>query len=170
MNFVGDTSDWDDFFRHDFVPTILSLVLESWEQMPKLAENAHEDHVTEKLYSALVSGKQRQSHFFLIRIQDVEFDTALEAAIGRKDLAFYPSFEEEIYFCLEAKRLNATVSGASKSLADEYVKNGMQRFVDRKYSPQVRHGGMLGYVLDGDIPRAIANVGNCISLHHAALS
>ena len=61
------------------------------------------------------------------------------------------------------------VSGQRKSLADEYVKEGMQRFVDGKYSRHVRHGGMLGYVLDGDIDRAIANVSNCIRLHQAAL-
>src|SRR2546426_11585469 len=34
------------------------------------------------------------------------------------------------------------------------VKEGMQRFVDGKYSRFVRHGGMLGYVLDGQVARA----------------
>jgi hypothetical protein len=43
-------------------------------------------------------------------------------------------------------------------LADEYVKEGMQRFVDGKYSRFVRHGAMLGYVLDGQTDRAITNV------------
>jgi len=45
-----------------------------------------------------------------------------------------------------------------KSLADEYVKEGMQRFVIGKYSRHVHHAGMLGYVLDGDVFRAMANV------------
>ena len=51
----------------------------------------------------------------------------------------------------------------------EYVTDGMQRFIDRKYSPEVRHGGMLGYVLDGDITRAINNIANCIRRHHGKL-
>jgi hypothetical protein len=34
----------------------------------------------------------------------------------------------------------------------------MVRFVSGQYANVVRHGGMLGYVLDGDITAAIANV------------
>jgi hypothetical protein len=49
-----------------------------------------------------------------------------------------------------------------RSLADEYVKEGMQRFVDGKYARFVRHGAMLAYVLDGDTDRAIRNVENNI--------
>jgi len=36
---------------------------------------------------------------------------------------FFPSLnDEDIYFCLEAKRLNALVSGRRRPLADAYVK------------------------------------------------
>ena len=49
-----------------------------------------------------------------------------------------------------------------RSLADEYVKEGMQRFVDGKYARFVRHGAMLAYVLDGNIDRAIKNIENNI--------
>jgi hypothetical protein len=45
-----------------------------------------------------------------------------------------------------------------KSSADEYVKAGMIRFVTKKYSPHILHGSMLGYVLDGDVARAMKNV------------
>jgi hypothetical protein len=50
------------------------------------------------------------------------------------------------------------VCGVRRSLADKYVKEGMQRFVDRKYARLVLHGAMLGYVLDEDIDRAMKNV------------
>ena len=95
---------------------------------------------------------------FLIRYEDVEIDTDLAKETGRKDIVFFPANDEDIYFCLEAKRLNALVSIVRKSLADEYVREGMQRFVDGKYARFVRHGGMLGYVLDGQIARAAKNV------------
>jgi hypothetical protein len=89
---------------------------------------------------------------------------------GRKDIVFFPSLnDEDIYFCLEAKRLNALVSGRRRSLADEYVKEGMQRFVDGKYSRYIWHGGMLGYVLDGQIANAIKNVETNIQAHASAL-
>ena len=169
MSPVGDSSQWDDLFEQELIPTILALVLAAWNQLPSLAGHEREDNVTNKLYAAMLNSKDRQRHPFLIRPQDAEFHSATETIVGWKDIAFYPSHDEEIYFCLEAKRLNAVVSGKSSSLASEYVTEGMQRFVDRKYSPHVRHGGMLGYVLDGDIARAIKNVANCVRLHEAKL-
>ena len=106
---------------------------------------------------------EKRSYFpFLIRREDLEFDLNIEKEAGRKDIVFFPSHREEIYICIEAKRLNAMISGARRSLADEYVKEGMQRFVDGKYSRSVRHGAMLAYVLDGDIGRAMQNIENNI--------
>ncbi len=54
-------------------------------------------------------------------------------------------------------------------MVDEYVKEGMQRFIDGKYGSHVHHGGMLGYVLDGDVPRAMRNVLANIPARHMAL-
>ncbi|MCL4203305.1 MAG: hypothetical protein KJ000_12460 [Pirellulaceae bacterium] len=170
MSVAGNPAQWDDLFEQDLIPAVLTLVIAAWGQIEKPAQDAREDDISKRLYLALVNGKDRNSHAFLIRYQDVEVDDDLSKESGRKDIVFFPSlFDEPIYFCLEAKRLSAMVSGQRKSLADEYVKEGMQRFVERKYSRHVRHGGMLGYVLDGDIDRAIANVSNCIRLHQAAL-
>lgn len=159
---VGDTSAWDDLFQQSLTPAILAHVMTTWAKMPKPGPSDLEDKISVKLYSALVKAKDRNAHAFLIRYQDVEVDTDLGREVGRKDIVFFPSHDEEIYLCLEAKRLNAVVSGKRRSLADEYVKEGMQRFVDGKYSRFVRHGAMLAYVLDGDIKRAIQNVGSNI--------
>ena len=79
--------------------------------------------------------------------------------MGRLDIVFNLLVpREEIYFCLEGKRLNVVKDGATRAYASEYVRLGMMRFVTGQYSRAVRHGGMIGYVLDQDIPRAIANV------------
>ncbi len=165
----GDTSSWDDFFEKDLVPVVLSLVVETWDSMAKPGETDLEDAISVKLYAALKKGKDRNKHAFLIKYQDVEVDFDLEKETGRKDIVFYPSTQEEIYFCLEAKRLNAIVSGVRRSLAGEYVKEGMRRFVDKKYSCNVRHGGMLAYVLDGRIAQAIDNVQKSIKTHWQSL-
>jgi hypothetical protein len=152
---VGDTSDWDDFFQQELIPSVLSFIIETWELMPSPGPSDHEDKISDKLYSALLNAKRRNDYPFLISREDLEFDTDLCKATGRKDIVFYPSLQkQEIYLCLEAKRLNVI----GRSLADEYVKNGMQRFVDRKYSRAVRHGAMLAYVLDGDIGSAMQKV------------
>ncbi len=166
----GDSSSWDDFFQQNLVPTVLSYVVETWAQMPKPGVSELEDAISLKLYSAMIHGKDRSKHLFLIRYQDVEVDTNLAKVTGKKDIVFFPpSNMEEIYLCLEAKRLNAVISGVKKSLADEYVKNGMQRFVNGQYSRTVRHGAMLAYVLDGQIAQAMKNVENNIHKRLTAL-
>jgi hypothetical protein len=160
---VGDPSYWDDFFQQNLIPSVLSHVIATWEQMPKPGLSDLEDTISDKLYSALVNAKRRSVFPFLIRREDLEFDTDLAKETGRKDIVFFPSLQEqEIYLCLEAKRLNAFISGVRRSLADEYVKKGMQRFVDGKYARFVRHGAMLAYVLDGETHRAMRNVENNI--------
>jgi len=159
---VGDTSCWDDFFRQNLLPAVLAYITTTWEQMPKPGPSDLEDAISDKLYSALVKAKRRSDFPFLIRREDLEFDTDLARETGRKDIVFFPSLQEEIYLCLEAKRLNAVISGVRRSLADEYVKEGMQRFVDGKYARFVRHGTMLAYVLDGNTDRAIQNIENNI--------
>jgi hypothetical protein len=156
---VGDPSYWDDFFQQNLIPAVLAHVIATWERMPKPGPSDMEDAISVKLYSALINAKDRSAHAFLIRYQDVEVDTDLARETGRKDIVFFPSLhEQEVYLCLEAKRLNVIVSGLRRSLADEYVKEGMQRFVDGKYAKFVRHGAMLAYVLDGDTDRAMKNV------------
>jgi hypothetical protein len=167
---VGDTSYWDDFFQQNLIPAILAHVVSVWEQMPKPGPSDLEDAISVKLYAALLKAKNRSAHAFLIRYQDVEVNTDLEKVTGRKDIVFFPSLqEEEIYLCLEAKRLRVVISGVLRSLADEYVKEGMQRFVDGKYARFVRHGAMLAYVLDGDTDRAMKNVENNIRSRLAEL-
>ena len=156
---VGDSSNWDDFFQQNLIPAVLDYVITTWEQMRKPGPSDLEDTISDKLYSALVKAKHRNAFPFLIRREDLEFDTDLEKATGRKDIVFFPSLrEQEIYLCLEAKRLNAVISRVRRPLADEYVTEGMQRFVDGKYARFVLHGAMLAYVLDGDTDRAMRNI------------
>ena len=160
---AGDSSSWDDLFQQNLVPTVLSYVVETWERMPRPGPSDLEPEISFRLYCALVRAKRRNDHAFLIRYEDMEVDTDLERLTGRKDIVFFPSLQEqEIYLCVEAKRLNAVISGRRESLADKYVTEGMQRFIDGKYARFVRHGAMLAYVLDGDTDRAMKNVENNI--------
>ena len=79
------------------------------------------------------------------------------------DIAFLPSIREDIYFCLECKRLNVVQNdGKVRPYTSEYVTHGMLRFIRGQYAAKVRHGGMLAYVLDGDVVQAIQNVSGVI--------
>ena len=160
---IGDTSNWDDFFQQNLIPAVLSHVITTWEKMPKPMPSTSEPKISFQLYCALLRAKDRNTHAFRIGYENIEVDADLEKQKGRMDIVFFPpSNDEDIYLCLEAKRLNAVKRGKRESLAGKYVKEGMRRFVDGKYARFVRHGAMLAYVLDGNIDRAIKNVGNNI--------
>lgn len=155
MSFGGDPTAWLDFIDSQ-MPAILRLVLSTWSDVPPLAPDALEDPTTEVLCRALRRNRTSGELPFRIDIQMVELDPAAGERQGRMDIVFSPMVPNEaIYFCLECKRLNAMIGGQRRTLATEYVSQGMFRFVRRQYGAQVRHGGMLGYVLDGQVDAAV---------------
>lgn len=163
MRIGGDPEAWLGLIESQ-VPAILRLVLETWEAMPPLPPDALEDPTTEALCRALRKSRSSANLPFRIDIQMVELDPAADQSHGRMDVAFSPMIPSEaFYFCLECKRLNSVVQGRRRSLATEYVAQGMLRFVRRQYGDQVRHGGMLGYVLDSRIDLAVKSVQTAIN-------
>lgn len=166
---VGAPTQWADLID-PMVPVILRLAVASWEEMPRPASDEKEDAITEALCRRLKQNRTARDLPFQIHIQFVELEPANGERLGRLDIAFLPLVNrEDIYFCLECKRLNVLSGGVNRSYASEYVAFGMLRFVTGQYSNAVRHGGMIGYVLDGDVTRAMNNVQANIQSQHAAL-
>lgn len=169
MTLSGDPQAWLDFIE-DQVPHLLDLIIAAWSEMPANSADALEDPTTESLCRGLRRHRAAASLPFRIDTQLVELDPAEGEKQGRMDIVFSPMVPDEAYyFCLECKRLNVVQDGRRRSLAAEYVKDGVQRFVRLQYGRRVRHGGMLGYVLDGRIPEAIRNVRQHIENHRQAL-
>lgn len=171
MTVIGAPSpEWDNFIAN-FIPDILELVLSAWSQMPSPAPDTHENPITKDLCRLMVLNKKVPELPFRISYQSVELFPLDGADTGEMDIAFYPagSSREDIYFCLECKRLHVTKNGTFSTLATEYVTQGMMRFINGKYSMTINHGGMLGYVLNGDTAQAIANVSGAIQTRHADL-
>ena len=158
MNVIGTSIEWSDFIGSK-MPEILDLVIESWQAMPLPAPDEKEDDITNALWRTLTQNRTARGLPFQIRTQVVELDPMPGEDLGRMDIAFIPLVPtEDIYFCLESKRLNVVKNGTRRAYASEYVLLGMLRFVTGQYSKAVHHGGMLGYVLDGKVSDAIANV------------
>ena len=169
MAIVGTPTDWADLVD-SMVPQILASVIEAWEGMPLPAHDEGEDNITIALCRALQQNRTARGLMFQIRTQVVELDPVPGEDFGRMDIVFIPLIpREDIYFCLENKRLNVVKNGKTRAYASEYVKFGMFRFVTGQYSKAVRHGGMIGYVLDGDIDRAMTNIEKNIKKQHSAL-
>lgn len=158
MTHFGSPDQWVGFIETQ-VPDILALVIETWEAMPPPAGNELEDPVSEMLCRSLRQSRNRCDLPFRIDTQLVELDPAAGQDQGRMDIVFSPSIpRESIYFCLECKRINVREGNRIRPCFVEYVRFGMFRFVRRQYANEVRVGGMLAFVLDGDVPNAIAGV------------
>lgn len=169
MSIIGTSSEWADLID-PMVPQILGLVVETWEAMPSPAPDDKEDNITFELCRALRQNRTARSLMFQIHTQLVELEPASGEDLGRMDIVFLPPVaREDIYFCLESKRLNVTTDGKFRPYASEYVRFGMMRFVSGQYSNMVRHGGMIGYVLDRKIPDAMTNVEANIRERHEEL-
>jgi hypothetical protein len=173
MSVVGSAGDWVDLLER-MLPDLLRLILASWQALPGPLTDDSEDEITKLLCRALCRNRTVRELPFYVQFQMVELDPAPEQALGRLDIAFLPTGvagppSEAIYFCLECKRLNVVSNGPRRPGGSDYVLHGMLRFVRGQYARAVRHGGMLGYVLDEDIAGAIANVESNVQSHWAAL-
>ena len=164
MKSFGVPDAWLELIA-SLVPDILQLVWSTWQTMPPLPGDALEDPTTDELCRRLRHSRSAAELPFRIDVQMVELGESADAEQGRMDIVFSPLVAtEQVYFCLECKRLNVTKSGSTRTYAREYVVHGMTRFITGRYASQVPQGGMLGYVLDGDVAGAIKHVSLAILL------
>jgi hypothetical protein len=169
MTPFGSPEQWIGFIESQ-VPAIVNLVIAAWEAMPAPAGNELEDTVSETLCRLLRQSRNRCDLPFRIDTQLVELDTAAGQDQGRLDIVFSPAVpREDLYFCLECKRLNVREADGVRPYFSEYVRFGMFRFVRGQYARSVRFGGMLAFVLDGDVPGAMTGVERNIRTNHRDL-
>jgi hypothetical protein len=168
---IGDASIWSDTFPEELIPRILDLVIETWHPFPKPGASDHEVPITRRFKHALKQAKDFRRLPLRIEREPAEDHPVTGEELGRIDLKFLPAVSalEEVYFAFECKRLNATMKGVRRTLAAEYVTEGMMRFVAGQYASSVNSGGMLGYVLDGKRDAAITSVGQHIAARRTDL-
>ena len=159
MTFRGDPDPWSDLFPDYLVPEIVGQVLQVWEALPAPAPDDKEVPITQSLCVLLRKDKNRSRFPFRIELESSELSLATGEVVGRVDLHFSSGYREDVYFALECKRLNVrSAGGHRRSLAKAYVDDGIMRFVAEKYGRGLDKGGMLGYVMDGDVASAVAAV------------
>ena len=163
MPTAGNPNFWARAFPTKFIPEILALIEESWGTFD--APNSSELEVPLALrfccHLRLRKNALRSLPMWIER-ESVEDDLEAAKEKGRIDIRFVSAgnCREEIYFAVECKRLSVPIKkkNASKSLAADYVEKGMMRYVSGQYAAAVRHGAMVGFVMDGDVAKAIDSV------------
>jgi hypothetical protein len=159
LQLYGNPNQWSDIFPAQFIPQILKLIVDTWSKCPKPNASDYEDPITEKFVTALRQSKLYHNLPFFINYQFYEISSQPPERSGRIDICFSPGSSEHVYFAFECKRLRYVDNSGFRSNTSEYVgRDGMMCFVTGKYASKMSCGGMLGYVMDGDISAAISSV------------
>ena len=165
----GDPSMWAPLFPDYLIPVIIDLVLDSWKRLPTPASDDHEVPITRRLVVMMRRHKNRWKRPFSIHAESDELNQETGDLLGRIDMRIFHGRREDVYFAFECKRLNVQSNGARSSLAGEYADEGMARFVSGKYAGGLDSGGMLGYVMDGDLRSAMAAVRKAVEARRREL-
>ena len=140
----------------------LQRVVEVWpECLRTLSDQPREDDITFNLVVRLRKDRHVRRWFHFVAFQDHPpgyEPNGLAYSKGRIDVAVLLDPAAEEYLAYECKRLNDVREDGRRSLAGEYVTEGLSRFVAEQYSENLPVGCMLGYVLDGDVAYAAARV------------
>ncbi len=174
MSIEGAGDKWAGVIE-DQAPKLLKLVVAAWKRIAPGEPDEKEDDITNHLCLALQRCRTARKLMFLILPQVVELDPETSGEFGRMDIAFFPTNQpsaprEDVYFCLECKRLNVIKNGKRRRYCSEYVTLGMSRFVSGQYSRTVRHGAMIGYVRDGDVSGAMDQIAENVRGRHKDLA
>ena len=149
--------------RH--IPTVLISLFRAGENLRKKTTNDLEDWISRRLYWRLIRIYPFRDGPLDIRLQPeiVSVDSDENAPAGKIDFVVSCGLGAEIYFAIEAKRLRVrSTSGKMDAGNDDYVNEGMMRFVSGQYAPFMKTGAMLGYVYDKDIKKARSGVAGYI--------
>ena len=114
----------------------------------------HEDYITNHLVNWL---KKSRSVPGRIVPQYALLTPALNGIIqltSKIDFVVTIGDDEDVYLACECKRLNVPYKGKVRSLASEYVAEGLARFVTCQYANGLPVAMMIGYVMDGQLPVA----------------
>lgn len=165
-------------FPADFGAEVMQLVWETWDKFTLHHRVRYEEPITALFRRALIDAYVAAGRNWFVTLEDPVTDPIFGTELGRNDLNFFPPKHhgQTIFFTVECKRLHVTRPPSAKAmaeavgkrrilpdptfddLADKYVTQGIQRFVDELYSKGLPCGGMIGYVMDNDLDTAFRRV------------
>ena len=157
MAIAGDPRGFADFFPDGLVDEMLETLLVSWEKMPKPPAGTIETKISRRYGQFIRAEKDRRELPFRVSVEDSLTHPVTYAEAGRIDLSLHPvgSNREALYFALEAKRLRVRYdSGLHANTAEYTGKEGMLCFISGQYAAAMPQGGMVAYVMDGNVAAA----------------
>ncbi len=160
-----------ELFPAGFAGEVMALLLEVWDSFSRHPNVQWETRITALFRDALIAAHVAAGRAWFIELEAPITDPTYGTQLGRNDLRIYPPNNrgQTVFFVVECKRLRVTSPSGFQHLADRYVEEGVQRFVDGQYAGNLPCGGMLGYVMDNRLDDALANVRAEIGARRAKL-
>jgi len=172
MNVAGEYDLFADAFPTDLLPEVFSVVIDEWPKSPRPEGNPLENRITNRFVGHVANAMRRKrtpKFKFLLRpkLADPESDSAS----GEIDIYIHSfSPHPDAYFVFECKRLNVQYDSGFATEASAYVgPEGMGCFISGQYPTTCDCGGMIGYVMDGNVPAAILAVNRALQATLAQL-
>lgn len=138
-----------DDYRNEF-ETILSKIIMCYNIMSSNNvsldnnENSIRDYM---LYNYFKKQWFKEQHELIGYL----FDPELPENTGRIDIRVIPVnplINDDAYYVIECKRLNAKNQTGRTGLNAEYISEGMCRFTSKKYSSYFEINGMIGFIVE----------------------
>lgn len=147
---------WCDAFPDQMIPEILELVLVSWESFTKPDCSDHEEGINTRFARHM---QRKKRHLFdnprFNVYPEHDIHDSDDKVLGRIDIFFQAGWREDIYFAFECKklRIHQPPSKLDTNIT-KYSNEGIKRFLTGQYSKDLPSGGMIGYILDGNVSKA----------------
>ena len=155
--FLGNARIWFEKFR-DLDVRFLERVSEMWPLCRALLpQNPHENTITINLVNVLAKDAEirRMCHHLAYQHEVFGFtNDGLAYSKGKIDLALLLDAELDHYLAYECKKVHVKDKARFRSLATEYVKEGVMRFVNERYAASLPIGCLLAYVMDNELEKA----------------
>lgn len=154
-----------------FVKIVLEITIEAYQKMRQdhIAQGGwEEDTFTINLVDYIRSIASSYPMSLIVKPQTWVFtDEMKKGAISprnasRIDIQLWGGHwdnYEQIYFAWECKLvIDKPIYKKHNRLIPEYIREGIYRFLDGKYSSYVKDAGMLGYILAGDAKNIVKEI------------
>lgn len=148
----------------DLIRVILRLQLEGWnhalQQDPALTADRDEPYMNGRLFQGMQHMRNHLglSTIYILEAPGVRSDATLAKPDGEPDIVilFAAFSESEPHALIECKRLDPYEN--PRQLRREYVRSGIDRFIDGRYGSGHEVDFMVAYILRGDEPAAMRDV------------
>ena len=169
MTATGSFKAWAACFPDDCLPLVFNTLVEEWPNFRR-ADRPLENRITHN-FVAYLQRVTRWKVPFGFYYRDKKTSSRKDSEEGEIDIVVRAGIDPLVFFGFECKRLNVVRSdGRTRSEAAAYVGDeGMGCFLSGQYEGGGESGGMIGYVLDGNIHSARLAVEHAIQTNAISL-